>query len=278
VTTLQLSKSSSSLVRLDGKFFLRGEQRLRIQGVTYGPFAPNAEGDQFPARSRVDSDFALMREIGVNSIRTYHVPPQWFLEAADEANMLVLVDVPWPKHLCFLDSLEAQREARQRVRQAAERSYNHPSVFALSIGNEIPSDIVRWHGATRVEEILAELADMPGKANPDALITYANYPSTEYLDLSFLDFGTFNVYLHDPEPFRRYLFRLQNIVGDKPLLLGEIGMDTFSHDESEQAAFLQGHLRDATLLGVAGAFVFAWTDDWFTGGFRLKIGPLALPS
>lgn len=267
---MQVSQASSSRVRLDGKFFRRREQRLRIQGVTYGPFAPDAQGDQFPARSRVDRDFALMREIGVNSIRTYHVPPQWFLEAADEADMLVLVDVPWPKHICFLDSREAQREARERVRQAAERSYNHPSVFALSIGNEIPSDIVRWHGAGRVEGFLAELMDVARQANPDALITYANYPSTEYLDLSFLDFGTFNVYLHDPEPFRRYLFRLQNIVGDKPLLLGEIGMDTFSHNESEQASFLRGHLRDATLLGVAGAFVFAWTDDWFTGGFQIE--------
>ena len=70
----------------------------------------------------------------------------------------------------------------------------------------------------------------------------ANYPPTEYLDLSFLDFVTFNVYLHDREAFRRYLFRLQNLVGEKPLVLGEIGMDTIRCGEVAQAEFLSGHL------------------------------------
>src|SRR5205085_12132206 len=141
---------------------------------------------------------------------------------------------------------------------------------AYSVGNEIPPDIVRWYGARRVERFLAELCDVAKQADPDGLATYANYPPTEYLDLSFLDFATFNVYLHDPEAFRRYLFRLQNLVGDKPLVLGELGMDTFRHGEAAQARFLAGHLCEATLTGLAGAFVFSWTDDWHTGGSRIE--------
>ena len=111
---------------------------------------------------------------------------------------------------------------------------------------------------------------MAKQADPDGLVTYANFPPTEYLDLPFLDFATFNVYLHDREAFRRYLFRLQNLVGDKPLLLGELGMDTLRHGEPEQAEFLAGHLREATLMGLAGAFVFSWTDDWHTGGHPIE--------
>src|SRR5262249_46266295 len=79
-----------------------------------------------------------------------------------------------------------------------------------------------------------------------------------------------NVYLHDREAFRRYLFRLQNLVGDKPLLLGELGMDTLRNGETEQAHFLAGHVREATLLGLAGTFVFAWTDEWHTGGYAIS--------
>src|SRR5206468_349635 len=82
--------------------------------------------------------------------------------------------------------------------------------LAYSIANEIPSNIVRWYGARRIERFLAELTDVARQIDPDGLVTYANYPSTEYLDLSFLDFVTFNVYLHDRETFRRYLFRLPN--------------------------------------------------------------------
>lgn len=244
--------------------------RFSVQGVTYGPFAPNALGEPFPAPEKVCADFAAMRALGINSVRTYHVPPSWFLALADELRLFVLVDVPWPKHLCFLDSPEARRHAREAVRAAAERGRSHPCLLAYSIANEIPANIVRWHGAQRVERFLAEIGDVAKQADPDGLITYANYPSTEYLDLPFLDFATFNVYLHDLAAFRRYLFRLQNKVGDMPLLLGEIGMDTLRHPEAEQSAFLAGHLREAKLMGLAGAFVFAWTDDWHTGGFQIE--------
>jgi GT2 family glycosyltransferase len=257
-------------VRIDGKFFARGPKRLRLRGVTYGPFADNRHGEPFPAPERVTEDFALMEAGGINAVRTYHVPPEWFLSEADEQGLVAFVDIPWRKHLCFLDSQEAQREARQGVRQACERGRNHSSVMAYSIGNEIPPNIIRWHGARRIERFLRELADVARQADPHSLVTYANYPPTEYLDLAFVDFATFNVYLHNRETFRRYLLRLQNLVGDKPLVLGELGMDTLRHGELGQAGFLAGHIREAALLGLAGTFVFSWTDDWHTGGHPIQ--------
>jgi O-antigen biosynthesis protein len=257
-------------IEVDGKFFTRGGQRLRVHGVTYGPFAPDADGQPFPAPARVTDDFARMRAAGINAIRTYHAPPAWLLDLADEQGVALLLDVPWPKHLCFLDSGQARAAARKAVREAAGHGRGHRCLLAYSIANEIPPDVVRWHGVRRVERFLAELVDEARQVDPDGLVTYANFPPTEYLDLSAFDFATFNVYLHDREAFRRYLFRLQNLVGDKPLLLGEIGMDTLRHGEHEQARFLAGHAGEALLSGLAGAFVFSWTDDWHTGGHRIE--------
>jgi GT2 family glycosyltransferase len=256
--------------RVDGLFFARGQMRFQVRGVTYGPFAPADGGLPFPVREQVADDFRRMRAAGINSLRTYHPPPSWLLALAEDHGLSVLVDVPWRKHLCFLDSREARQEARQAVRLAAEHGRRHRSVLAYSVGNEIPPEVVRWHGARRVERFLAELADVAKQADPDGLVTYANYPPTEYLELKFLDFATFNVYLHDREAFRRYLFRLQNLVGQRPLLLGELGMDCHRHGELGQAKFLAGHLAEARLMGLAGAFVFSWTDDWFTGGHRIE--------
>jgi GT2 family glycosyltransferase len=255
--------------RIDGKFFVRDRRHLRVQGVTYGPFAPNGDGESFPPPEQVAEDFARMRAAGINAVRTYHPPPAWLLRQADVEEMNLFIDVPWRKHVCFLESLAAQREARRLVGLAAKQGLGHPCVLGYSIANEIPPNIVRWHGRRRVERFLAELADSARQADPDGLLTYANFPPTEYLELPFLDFATFNVYLHDRETFRRYLLRLQNLVGDKPLLLGELGMDTLRHGESAQAEFLAGHVREATLVGLAGTFVFSWTDDWFTGGHAI---------
>jgi GT2 family glycosyltransferase len=256
-------------IRLDGKYFACGGRRFRAQGVTYGPFAPGHDGHQFPGAHQVREDFVGMHEAGINAVRTYHLPPEWLFELADEYGIRLFVDIPWRKHLCFLESAKARAEAREAVRLAAKRGNGHSCLFAYSIGNEIPTDVIRWHGPARVERFLAELADTARQTDPNGLVTYASYPPTEYLDLSWSDFVTFNVYLHDPEAFRRYLFRLQNLVGDKPLLLGEMGMDTLRHGEDGQATFLDGHIREARLAGVAGLFVFSWTDDWFTGGHRI---------
>jgi GT2 family glycosyltransferase len=179
------------------------------------------------------------------------------------------VDLPWRQHLSFLER-RTGRAARDFVRRAAELGARHPSTLAYCVGNELPPDVLRWHGVRRVERFLAELADVCRQADPEGLVTYASYPPTEYLDLSFTDFATFNVYLHDRETFRRYLYRLQNLTGERPLMLGELGMDTIRHGEQEQARFLAGHLREATLMGLAGAFVFSWTDDWHTGGHQIR--------
>jgi prepilin-type N-terminal cleavage/methylation domain-containing protein len=257
-------------VTIDGLRFRRGGAGFRVQGVTYGPFTPKADGVQYPGREMVLRDFAQMRQVGINAIRVYQMPPAWLLDLAEQHVIAVLIDVPWSKHLCFLDSPSTQKQARRAVRSAVARGRRFSSVFAYSIGNEIPANIVRWHGERRVERFLQELADVAKQTDAQSLVTYGNFPPTEYLQLPFADFMMFNVYLHDREVFGRYLRRLQNLAGDRPLLLGEIGMDTLRNGELAQADFLEGHLTEAAMSGLAGAFVFSWTDDWHTGGSQIS--------
>src|SRR5215472_13785892 len=111
-------------VRVAGKFFACGRQRLRLCGVTYGPFEPDGAGQTFSTPGRVADDFARMREAGVNALRTYHAPPAWLLHLADEHGLAVLaglpwVDVPWRQHFAFLESGRVRSATRQFVRQAA---------------------------------------------------------------------------------------------------------------------------------------------------------------
>src|SRR6185436_8167955 len=39
---------------------------------------------------------------------------------------------------------------------------------------------------------------------------------------------------------------------------------------AEQAGILAWQVRAAFAVGVAGTFVFAWTDEWFTGGHLIE--------
>ena len=84
------------------------------------------------------------------------------------------------------------------------------------VGNEIPPDIVRWYGAPRVAGFLRELVGMVKEIDPETLVGYANFPSTEYLETEFTDFLAFNVYLHREPDFRRYLYSAARARGEPP--------------------------------------------------------------
>jgi GT2 family glycosyltransferase len=126
--------------------------------------------------------------------------------------------------------------------------------------------VVRWYGHRRVERYLRRLFDAAKSRDPGALVTYVNYPSTEYLELPFLDFVSFNVYLEARRDLESYVARLHNIAGDRPLVMAEVGLDVLRHGEAAQAASLAAQVRGILRGGCAGAFVFSWTDEWHRGG------------
>jgi hypothetical protein len=253
-----------------GKYLLDGAQKFYIRGVSYGPFAPNSRGERYPEPERAAADFALMKRLGANVIRLYVPPPPWMVEAAQAAGLRMMLGIPWPFHMAFLDSADMMREIRDAIRKTVvETRQFGETIAAYSIGNEVRSDIVRWHGPRAVSNFLAELRDLGKQIDPGALFTYSNYPSAEYLDLSFLDFISFNVYLHREEDFRRYLTHLMGQTGELPLVLSETGMDTIREGEQHQADLLSWQCRAAFELGLSGFIVFAFTDEWHTGGAEI---------
>ncbi len=137
--------------------------------------------------------------------------------------------------------------------------------------NEYPADLVRFIGKSKVEDLIDDLIGIVKEESPDCLATFANFPTTEYLRPRAVDFVCFNVYLHNEQVFRNYLARLQNIAGDKPLMLGEYGIDTFrEHTEEKQAEILSAHVKAVFEEGLVGTFIFSFTDDWVTHGYRIE--------
>jgi O-antigen biosynthesis protein len=257
-------------IRVDGKFFRAGECRHFVKGVTYGPFCIGSHAASFPERDIVAADFAQMREAGVNTVRVFTVPPAWLLDAAERAGLRLLIGLPWPQHLTFLDDPAIETQARDAVAGGVRACRSHPAVFAYLVGNEIPPDMVRWHGVDRVRRFLKSLVALAKTEDSQSLVGYANFPSTEYLTVDFTDFLCFNVYLHDETAFRRYLARLHNLAVDRPLVLTEFGVDSFRLGTEEQRRILGWQLRAAFEAGAAGTFVFSWTDEWFTGGHAVE--------
>ena len=252
-------------IRAVGKFFFEGDRKFFLKGVTYGPFKPDAEGHYLGTPEQVQRDLAQMREIGINVVRVYHAPPRWFLDQCAAARVRVLITLPWAKHVEFLSKRKARNEIMRGVEAAVRANAGHPAIFGYLVGNEISPTMVRWLGVRRVTEFVEHLVRLGRAIDPQVLFSYASFPPTEYLLPQNVDFFCFNVYLHDQRDFERYLLRLQNLAEERPLMLGEFGMDTIRHPEQEQAEMLSWHVDSVVRCGLAGTVFFAWTDEWFTG-------------
>jgi glycosyltransferase involved in cell wall biosynthesis len=259
----------SSCPEVRGKFLFIGETKYWIKGVTYGTFRPRPDGAQFPADEVIDSDFAAIAECGFNTVRTYTPPPRSLLELARHHGLRVMVGLSWTQHVAFLDDAELCRSIRDSVLRGVRECANHPAVLCYAIGNEIPASIVRWHGRRKIERFLQTLYELVKSEQPEKLVTYVNFPTTEYLQLKFLDFVSFNVYLESSDRLEAYLARLQNLADERPLVLAEIGLDSRRNGLPAQAESIDWQIRSAFASGCAGAFAFSWTDEWHRGGFDI---------
>lgn len=255
--------------RVEGKFIVVDGDKFYIKGVTYGTFKPDEAGNQFPDLEIIQKDFALMAQYGINAIRTYTVPPTYLLDIAEQYGLKVMVGLPWEQHITFLDDVEKSNAIIQKVQNRVRACSQHKAILCYTVGNEIPPPIVRWYGPQRIETFIHKLYRAIKAVDPDGLVTYVNYPTTEYLQLPFLDFDCFNVYLETEEKLGLYLARLHNLTGDRPLVMAEIGLDSQRNGQQKQAQILEWQIKTILARGCAGIFVFAWTDEWWRGGYEI---------
>jgi cellulose synthase/poly-beta-1,6-N-acetylglucosamine synthase-like glycosyltransferase len=260
-------------VGVDGKQFVNDGARFRFRGVTYGTFATREDGEPYPSRSQVKKDFEAIREAGFTVVRTYTDPPDDVLDLAADSGLWLLSDVFYPdwRYMVGLSRRALRRvtrEAETRVRRAVRRFSGDEHVLGVSLANEIPADVIRWVGSDVVARTLEGLVEVVREEDPEVLTTYGNFPTSEYLSVEAVDFVMFNVFLEDRNDFRKYLSRLHTIAGERPLVLGEIGLHSGNTPEGEQAqaSALDWQIETAIERGVAGVCVFSWTDEWTVAG------------
>ncbi|RYU15101.1 glycosyltransferase [Nocardioides iriomotensis] len=259
----------------DGKHLRAGSAPFRVKGVTYGTFLPRGDGARFPEPSRLEQDLVAMAACGFNTVRTYDVPPLDLLDGARALGLRLLVglaypDWRWQPLATRRSHRQVGTDARAAAAHALEVLAGRPEVLAISVGNEVPSDIARMYGRAAVEDTLSELVALVHAGDKDMLATYTGFPTAEYLRVDGQDLATFNVFLERPGPLAAYLKHLQRVTEGLPLVLTEVGLASALHDDEVQAASLDMQLRLVDESGCAGATIFSWTDEWATSAGRIE--------
>lgn len=247
-------------VGVAGKHLVLDGGRWFLNAVSYGPFGTEE------TKERLSADFAAIRSMGFNAVRVYELPSELVLAAATEHELRLIVGIPWTDHVDFLRDEKLCKEIRATVRKAAAALASRAEVGALLVGNEIEKTLVRWMGPEQVKAFVEGLIDIAREAAPHCLVSYATYPSTEYLVPSNADFLAINLYLEERATFAKYALRLQNLAGAKPLVITEFGLDVKQHGEDRQLEVMRWQRQELLRLGVAGNVWFSFTDEWHRGG------------
>ena len=158
---------------LNKGFILNGKQ-VKIKGVCLhhdlGPL-----GSAINTRA-IERQLQIMKDMGVNGIRTSHNPPApELLDLCDKMGFIVMDEAfdMWKKAKTKYDySLDWDQWHVKDLEDQILRDRNHPSIFMWSFGNEIPE---QWSDEGVV--IAKELAAIVKKLDTTRLVTAAMNPA-----------------------------------------------------------------------------------------------------
>jgi O-antigen biosynthesis protein len=262
------SKSARPDVRLeDGRFIVDGGPFL-VRGIHYGPWRPGTGPNKqypYPSIGEIAADFELIRQTGANTVLIYD-PPGEVLDLADRYELKVVYVFALDWHSVGGPNQQAlTRGLVERVKQLSTK----PALLAYLLGNEIGGDILQSRGDKPIVAGLRELYNAVKSVDPGHPISHANWPPARHLDLTFLDFISFNVYpLWPPEVvalgFGRFIETvLRPIAAGKPLLISEFGANTIEAGEEGQARLIRDSWDGLLRAGAAGGIVFEFADEWW---------------
>ena len=117
-----------------------------------------------------DTDMAMIREIGANTIRLAHYQhDQYFYDLCDEYGMVVWAEIPYiSEHLP-----NGRENTIQQMKELITQCYNHPSICVWGLSNEITISTKDKADMLDNHRILNDLVHEMDSTRPTTLACYA---------------------------------------------------------------------------------------------------------
>ena len=150
--TSEITIGIRSVELKDGYFYLNGEP-VRLVGITrHADYPGQGAAESVTAMAADYDDLKTLNQV---FSRPVHYPQhQFILDYADRHGILLIPEVPaWQLTQEQMYSEQMRELEKQQLREMISEDFNHPSVWAWSIGNEIESNT--GSGLEFVKEMVA---------------------------------------------------------------------------------------------------------------------------
>ncbi|MEV4133991.1 glycoside hydrolase family 2 TIM barrel-domain containing protein [Dactylosporangium sp. NPDC049742] len=213
----------------------------------------------------VRRDLDRMKAAGAGLMRIHHVPqtPE-LLDYADEIGMLLIEEIPVWGTGANLDP--ANEVTRAELRDMIRRDYNHPSVVAWSVANEIRGTSAE--GMTFVREMIAYIKSTLDSTRLCTYVsnTYAGAATPGAEALQYTDFACLNMYGN----FAGNVDHVHGLYPDKPIFVSEYSSDSFTFPTSREDVDFRTTSDAAALVYPSRPWVVGsshWTFNDYRSGY-----------
>ncbi len=212
-------------------------------------------------REILEKDLTMMKAAGMVLSRIAHYPVSTaLLDWADRHGMLIITEAGnWQMTPAQMANPAMRAKFQSQMREMVERDWNHPSVIAVSVGNEYQSQTDEGKAWTKDMIAFAKSLDAT------RLVTFAGYmvhrPAVKRAEddgSQFVDFISVNIYENHLEALRK----VHALYPDKAVYVSEFGQRAdLVKSESERVDYLRAAMEAFRQCDfVIGASVWTFND------------------
>lgn len=243
------------------KLTLNGEE-VRLPGIEYMPGSHPSHGSAEPQKT-MDSVVRMMKRLNVVVTRFHWQQDQHMLDLMDEYGILVQEEIPWWQKPAQLTP-EVMATAKQQLSEMTEAHYNHPSIFAWALNNEVPStrhdndqlkNFARELDSTRLINVVGNKMDAKLEKDPGLM---GDLPSwNDYV-------GTWNSNNRNLLP--KKFDDIAMVLKGRPLMISEAGLcePAFSGGDARRVDDMAYHIQEWRSRPFIAGFIYFCLNDYRT--------------
>lgn len=273
----------------DNRIYLNG-RLFFIKGIGYGIEYPGTSGsiDTFKkiSFSLFEKDFRMMKEAGINTIRTYEPLPEKLLDLAESHGIMVIENVCYPSDNTDFNSRVHLDILKEQARRYVLRDKDRRCILMWSIWNDAPwawgasGNVVHSYGFNKANNFLKELYNTVKQYDISHPVIAGNAVGLEgeRLGWDFLDVIGLNLYIGGYDWYvegdaKKNIAEIKAIEKEynKPIVILETGYSTFIKGQ-DQAEVLEKQIKIAG-TNLSGITIFQWADGWAKAGNKDKQDP-----